>query len=207
MHLQIAKWGNSLALRIPADHARRAGIKEGDTVDATLTPDGGLSIRPHQVGPQSLCQGNRGKSRGDADGRPGDGRGQARRALLMALCYVDTSVLVALCTREPASNSVSQWYAGESDDLVSSVWCVTEFASALGIKRRTKQFDQAGAEAVWRQFERLCANDLRLLPLEPATFHRAALLTLDASNWPARRRFPSPGRCDRRQRDAHGHSG
>lgn len=46
MHLQIAKWGNSLALRIPADHARRAGIKEGDTVDATLTPDGGLSIRP-----------------------------------------------------------------------------------------------------------------------------------------------------------------
>ncbi|MCM8626966.1 MAG: type II toxin-antitoxin system VapC family toxin [Candidatus Accumulibacter sp.] len=91
-------------------------------------------------------------------------------------------MLVALCTREPASNSVSQWYAGESDDLVSSVWCVTEFASALGIKRRTRQFDQAGAEAVWRQFERLCANDLRLLPLEPATFHRAALLTLDASS-------------------------
>lgn len=46
MHLQVAKWGNSLALRIPAEYARSAGLKEGDSVDASLTPDGGLSIRP-----------------------------------------------------------------------------------------------------------------------------------------------------------------
>ena len=46
MKLQIAKWGNSLALRIPAEYARRIGMKEGDSVDATLTVDGGLTIRP-----------------------------------------------------------------------------------------------------------------------------------------------------------------
>lgn len=46
MNLQIAKWGNSLALRIPADYVRRIGIKEGDSVEASLTADGGLSIRP-----------------------------------------------------------------------------------------------------------------------------------------------------------------
>lgn len=46
MRLQVAKWGNSLALRIPADYARSAGLKEGDNVDARLTPVGGLSIRP-----------------------------------------------------------------------------------------------------------------------------------------------------------------
>jgi antitoxin MazE len=45
MNLSIARWGNSLALRIPADYARRAGIKEGDSVEASLTVDGGISIR------------------------------------------------------------------------------------------------------------------------------------------------------------------
>lgn len=46
MDLQIARWGNSLALRIPADYVRRIGIKEGDRVEASLTADGGLCIRP-----------------------------------------------------------------------------------------------------------------------------------------------------------------
>ena len=43
--LQIAKWGNSLALRIPAEYVRRIGIKEGDHVQASMTVDGGISIR------------------------------------------------------------------------------------------------------------------------------------------------------------------
>lgn len=46
MNLQVAKWGNSLALRIPAEYVRNAGIKEGDKVEASLTVDGGLTIRP-----------------------------------------------------------------------------------------------------------------------------------------------------------------
>ncbi len=46
MNLQVAKWGNSLAVRIPAEYVRSSGIKEGDSVSATLTVDGGLTIRP-----------------------------------------------------------------------------------------------------------------------------------------------------------------
>ena len=46
MNVQIARWGNSLALRIPAEVARRMGVREGDTLDAHLTPDGGLALRP-----------------------------------------------------------------------------------------------------------------------------------------------------------------
>jgi antitoxin MazE len=46
MDLQVAKWGNSLALRIPAEYVRSVGIKEGDRLEACLTVDGGLTIRP-----------------------------------------------------------------------------------------------------------------------------------------------------------------
>jgi antitoxin MazE len=46
MDLQVAKWGNSLALRIPSEVVRRLGLREGSTVEAQLTVDGSLSIRP-----------------------------------------------------------------------------------------------------------------------------------------------------------------
>jgi antitoxin MazE len=46
INLQIAKWGNSLAMRLPADLVRRFGLREGDSVEAQLTADGGLTIRP-----------------------------------------------------------------------------------------------------------------------------------------------------------------
>lgn len=46
MNLQVAKWGNSLALRIPAEVVRSIGIKEGDSLEACLSIDGGLTIRP-----------------------------------------------------------------------------------------------------------------------------------------------------------------
>lgn len=95
--------------------------------------------------------------------------------------YVDTSVLVALLLKEPMSASVTRWYRHCADELVSAMWCVTEFASALGIKQRTGQITVVEGKAAWQEFERLCANDLQLLPVGPATFHRAAVLMLDAS--------------------------
>ncbi|SAK42113.1 hypothetical protein AWB80_00484 [Caballeronia pedi] len=97
------------------------------------------------------------------------------------MVYVDTSVLVALCVRERMTAAVSQWYASVKDDLISGVWCVTEFASALGIKRRTGQLTEEQSAFAWRSFERMCASDLHLTPIEPPVFHQAAVLTLDAS--------------------------
>jgi antitoxin MazE len=48
LNLQVAKWGNSLALRIPSEVVRRLGLREGATVEAQLTVDGTLSIRSAQ---------------------------------------------------------------------------------------------------------------------------------------------------------------
>lgn len=35
--MQVSKWGNSLAIRIPADVARTLGLKEGDELNVTAT--------------------------------------------------------------------------------------------------------------------------------------------------------------------------
>jgi predicted nucleic acid-binding protein len=58
---------------------------------------------------------------------------------------------------------------------------VTEFASALGIKQRTGQLTASQAKSAWVQFQRICANDLQLLPVDAKCFHQAAMMTMDAA--------------------------
>jgi uncharacterized protein len=95
---------------------------------------------------------------------------------------VDTSVLVPLFLNEPHSQAVSTWYARKKRELVAAAWCIPEFASALGIKQRTGAITAQQAQAAWVSFERMVAADLRLLPVAPAHFHRAAELVFDAAS-------------------------
>ena len=46
INLQVSKWGNSLAVRIPAEYVRLIGIKDGDHLVAQLGADGALNLRP-----------------------------------------------------------------------------------------------------------------------------------------------------------------
>ena len=56
MTLQIAKWGNSLAVRIPADYVRLIGVKEGDQLQAHLGIDGALNLRAANWSRKSFAQ-------------------------------------------------------------------------------------------------------------------------------------------------------
>ena len=44
----VSKWGNSLAVRIPADVVRELGLKEGDIIDLRRAADGALEIVTEQ---------------------------------------------------------------------------------------------------------------------------------------------------------------
>ena len=97
------------------------------------------------------------------------------------MLYVDTSVLVALCTSEAKTIDVVKWYERCTDELASAAWCVTEFASAMGLKQWTGQLNEEQVQVAWMQFERVCANDLQLLPIETMTFHKAAVLSMKSA--------------------------
>ncbi|KAF7962001.1 MazF family transcriptional regulator [Cupriavidus sp. UYMU48A] len=45
MNLRVVKWGNSLAVRLPARCVRHLGLKVGDQVQANLAVDGSITIR------------------------------------------------------------------------------------------------------------------------------------------------------------------
>ena len=42
----IRRWGNSLAVRLPADCLHQAGLREGDQIEIVVGPDGRLSLEP-----------------------------------------------------------------------------------------------------------------------------------------------------------------
>jgi antitoxin MazE len=46
MRLQLAKWGNSLAVRLPVECTRAAGLREGDSVEAEVTTAGEIRLTP-----------------------------------------------------------------------------------------------------------------------------------------------------------------
>ena len=46
MRLQLAKWGNSLAVRLPAECIRATGLRAGDSVEAEVTSAGKITLTP-----------------------------------------------------------------------------------------------------------------------------------------------------------------
>ena len=49
MRLQLSKWGNSLAVRLPVECTRAAGLRDGDTVDAEVTALGEIKLTATQT--------------------------------------------------------------------------------------------------------------------------------------------------------------
>ena len=91
------------------------------------------------------------------------------------MVYLDTSVLVALVANEPGAPSVKRWLAGaDAAPLCSADWCVPEVASALSLKVRTGQLDEAQADVAWQAFGAACDGLLDLLPVQATDYATAA---------------------------------
>ncbi|MHB8893974.1 MAG: type II toxin-antitoxin system VapC family toxin [Candidatus Geothermincolia bacterium] len=90
------------------------------------------------------------------------------------MIYVDTSVIVALLTTEPKTQDVTAWYAGLRDTPSCSDWLLTEFSSALSIKLRAGQINEANAKRVRKEFTVLAEGGLRIVPVSRGAFGHAA---------------------------------
>ena len=85
MNLQITKWGNSLALRIPAELARHLALREGDSLEARLTRHcrRGVESPIRSLESQPIRGRARSGPRSHADVRLGHRRVTPRIAVLM----------------------------------------------------------------------------------------------------------------------------
>jgi uncharacterized protein len=92
------------------------------------------------------------------------------------MCYVDTSVIVAMLTHEPKSAICIEWFKSQKQSPQSSDWLITEFTSAISLKLRTAQIQTEQALAICHTFETLINGGIRLLPISRENYNQAAAL-------------------------------
>ncbi|MFM9103675.1 MAG: type II toxin-antitoxin system VapC family toxin [Cyanobium sp.] len=90
------------------------------------------------------------------------------------MIYLDTSVVVALLTREEHSPVALKWLEQCREPLISSDWLITETHSALGIKQRHHGLSVEARQAAGEQFERLLQGGVELRSLDRGRFRQAA---------------------------------
>ena len=91
------------------------------------------------------------------------------------ILYLDTSLLIAALTNEPATPRMQDWLGEQNpDDLAISGWVTAEFSSALSLKLRTGQIEAAHRAAALAMFARLSAESLSVLSISALEFHTAA---------------------------------
>ena len=90
------------------------------------------------------------------------------------MVYVDTSVIVPLLTTEPKTGTVIAWFATLEVAPTCADWLLSEFHSALSIKIRSGQINEADAKRVRKEFEILADGGLRIVPVSRDAFRHAA---------------------------------
>ena len=98
------------------------------------------------------------------------------------MCYVDTSVIVAMLTHEPKSAICIDWFKNQSQPPQSSDWLITEFNSAISLKLRTGQLQAEQASAILQTFETLINGGIKLLPINREIYSQAGALIRNNPN-------------------------
>lgn len=88
--------------------------------------------------------------------------------------YVDTSVLVTALTPEPQQLAARNWLVDHQQDLHISAWVITEFASAISIKRRVAHLNVVDAASANKNLDRYIDRAVRVLAVRTEDFRAAA---------------------------------
>jgi hypothetical protein len=92
------------------------------------------------------------------------------------MSYLDTSVLVAALTREPATQDVQRWLRLQSaGTLLISDWTLTEASSALSMKLRTGQVDQNYRAEAMATLRQMVSDSFSVTAVTTSHFRQAAI--------------------------------
>lgn len=93
------------------------------------------------------------------------------------MIYLDTSVVISILLPEPQSPTAMAWFARTDSSLASSWWLLPEAHSAISLKRKLRQINDAQEAMARRELDHFITSAIRLIPASPDVFRLAAKLT------------------------------
>ena len=101
------------------------------------------------------------------------------------MIYLDTSALVPLIVPEASSPKIKAWRDGLSErhakELTLSVWALTEFASAMGLKVRNRELTRQQGESAVAFLRDEVAPKLNVLEVSATDFRLAEAMLQEFS--------------------------
>jgi len=92
------------------------------------------------------------------------------------MLYLDTSVLVAVVSRERATERTQKWLGEQTEPLEVSDWSLAEFASAVAAKQRTGELTNSERADATRWLSGFSDAGAVLWPISRANFRRTVEL-------------------------------
>jgi predicted nucleic acid-binding protein len=87
--------------------------------------------------------------------------------------YLDTSVLVAMLTRDPFTERTYRYLNAETPALIVSDYAVAEFASAVGRRLRMRELTEDAARSAFVTFDGLAPGTLERIETSAADIKAA----------------------------------
>ena len=101
------------------------------------------------------------------------------------MIYLDTSVIVPLIVRETTSSRARAWFdrldSRHTKDLAVSVWVLTEFTSAMGIKVRNRDITRSQGEGARALLEEALLPNMTIVEVTPTDFRLAETMLRECS--------------------------
>jgi uncharacterized protein len=102
--------------------------------------------------------------------------GLVQKNLTAQRTYVDTSVWIAVLTREATATALLAYMGSAEQPLITAEWTRAELASGLGIKARRKELTQAQVSQLLANFELWIPAGLSIVAVHSEDFLLAAKL-------------------------------
>jgi antitoxin component of MazEF toxin-antitoxin module/predicted nucleic acid-binding protein len=184
MELKLAKWGNSLALRLPSLIVKSLHLEDGDALQININQLREIVLTPTNSFDKSAfllkLQAINGKVSSYQIPKT------KRHAESPGIIYVDSSVMVSMLSDKTTTESCINWFCELETMPICGECLIAEFNSAIALMQKSGQLTDDKLKLIISSFDTLIKGGVKLLPVSRDVFKQSSELMHTDPDMPIR---------------------